>query len=88
MDWDKEEFRCEPAPDGSSAFPFTQKYLNWNMRCRLIRPGMYGMKTAHERWIDFKVAQAKKVQMGIAIRCSTALGNEIRRIALGADLDL
>ena len=77
---------CERIPDGSSALPFTQKYLNWHMRCRLIRPGMYGMKTAYECWIDFKVAQVKKIQMGIAIRCSPALGNEIRRVALTGDM--
>lgn len=77
---------CERIPDGSSALPFTQKYLSWHMRCRLIRPGMYGMKTAYECWIDFKVAQVKKIQMGIAVRCSPALGNEIRRIALTGDM--
>lgn len=47
---------------------------------------MYGMKTAYECWIDFKVAQVKKIQAGIAIRCSPALGNEIRRIALTGDI--
>ncbi len=87
-EWDKAEFHCELMPDGSAALPFTQEYLNARMHQRRIRPGLYGMKTAHECWIDFMVAQVKKIQRGQGIRCSAAFGNEIRRIALTRDFEL
>lgn len=79
---------CWPMPDGSAALPFTQEDLNERMRQRRVRPGMYGMKTAYECWIDFMVAQVKKIQQGQGIRCSAAFGNEIRRIALTRDFEL
>lgn len=88
MEWDKAEFHCRPLPDGSSVLPFTQDDLNERMHQRRIRPGLYGMKTAHECWIDFMVAQAQKIQRGIENKCSAALGNEIRRIALTGDMGL
>ncbi len=81
-------YNCEPIPNGSSDLPFTQRYLNERMRTRRKRLAMYKQKTPYECLIDFKVAQVKKIQQGLAIRCSPALGRELRRIALGNDLGM
>ncbi|MWV14173.1 hypothetical protein F3I62_18895 [Pseudomonas sp. R-28-1W-6] len=83
-----DDFACEPMPDGSAERPFTQAYLDECMRKRQVRPGMYGQKTAVECLEACKVAQEKKIQQGVVIRCSQSMGNELRREALMGDLGL